>query len=148
MDLFAAGERDLDLQKLVAEVHLERDDRVALLVDFLREPLDLFFMEEELPRALFLMIGIATMRVARDMDVVEDGLAEIVDADPAVREVDLASTGRFDLGTRQDDAGLELVRDRIFVKGFAVVGYDLHGGLARVSPIFPQRGKRGPVHTI
>jgi hypothetical protein len=56
--------------------------------------------------------------------VAEDGAAVLVDVDPAVGEVDLAGARRLDLGAGQRDAGLEALVDRIFVKGFAVVGYD------------------------
>src|SRR5215208_1372041 len=77
-------------------------------------------MQEQLPLARGLMIGIAAMAVRIDMDVVDPHFAA-VHAGVAVAQVDVAFADRFHFGALELDAGLERLQDVVVVERLAVL---------------------------
>src|SRR3954463_3214854 len=68
-DVLAAGDGDLRLGAAVGEVDAGGDEREPLLPDPALEPLDLRLVEQELARALRLVVVAVGVRVRRDVHV-------------------------------------------------------------------------------
>src|ERR1700738_5106217 len=78
-------------------------------------------MHEELARAGFVVIGYVAVRIRTNVHVKQERLA-VLDEAVGVPEVCLAFADRFNLGTAEGHAGLELFQKEIVVAGHPVLG--------------------------
>src|SRR5688500_18663933 len=106
--VLATRGRELDLRAPVGEVDPRRDDRQALLGDPAEEALDLTPVEQELARALGLVVLPRRRLVGRDVQVVEPHLA-VADDRVGVLQLGAPVAQGLDLGALQHHAGLDLV---------------------------------------
>src|SRR2546428_2171042 len=100
---FRQADRHLHATLLVVEPH--RDERHSLLDRLADQFPDFVAVQQELPAAQRLVIGVAAMAVRADVDVVEKHLA-VFQAREAVAEVDATFADRLHLGAEQHDARL------------------------------------------
>ncbi|HEX5014065.1 MAG TPA: hypothetical protein VFV72_07865 [Candidatus Limnocylindrales bacterium] len=115
MGLLAAREPELDLRPALAgEIEAERDERQALRLRPAQELVDLRASEEQFPDPLRLVVVAIALLERRDMGTDQPRLVAL-DARVGVGEVDLAGADGLDLGTGQDEAGLERLLDRELV---------------------------------
>src|SRR5438094_91251 len=116
---FRQADRHLHATLLVVEPH--RDERHSLLDRLADQFPDFVAVQQELPAAQRLVIGVAAMAVRADVDVVEKYLA-VFQAREAVAEVDATFADRLHLGAEQHDAGLERFQQVEIVECLAVLG--------------------------
>src|SRR3954468_17068948 len=117
--VLAAGERDLDLRARALEVDARRDEREAALLDARLQALDLAPVDEQLARALGLVVLARGGRVGRDVHVVQPQLA-VAEGGVAVLDLHATLAQRLDLRPLQHEAGLDLVEELVAVGRVAV----------------------------
>lgn len=134
--LFAPGQGQLDFGLAIFEIHPQRDEIVAHLVDLAIELFDLGLVQQQFALTTGLVIIVVGKGIGADVDVEHPDF--IVDnASVAVFEVAAPISEGFDLGSPQHHAGLELILDVIVVPGFAVFSDDFDA--------FRAHGVVGPV---
>src|SRR5262245_27449635 len=119
--LLALGQADRHLHASVLEIQPDRYKRHALLDGLADQLLDLGTMEQEFPPTQRLVIGVATVAVGADVDVVEKDLS-VLDARETVPQVDAAFADRFHLGAEQHQSRLERLHQMEIVERLAVFG--------------------------
>src|SRR5262245_23956334 len=124
VELLAARQRQLDLgAALGVEVELEWHHRHALSLDSGGELVDLAAVQQELARALGLVVEAARLQIFRNIGVIEP---QVSFARSRVRLADarLALPQRLHLCAGERQPGLDHVTDLIVEAGLAVVGHD------------------------
>src|SRR5581483_1196737 len=124
VELLPLGRPEEHLAVPALPVELERHDREPLGLRRLGEPLDLAAVEEQPPRAVGDVLGVAGVRVGRDRHAEEARLA-VVDARVGLVERDLAVAERLHLAPREDEARLDLLDDEVVVERLLVPRDDL-----------------------
>lgn len=135
----AFGQTEDDFDLAVLEIHLQRDERIPLLVDFAIEPFDLSLMEEKFAWTQGVVIAIIGILVRADVKLVDPDFT-VGDFGIAVFEIGPPAAQRLDFGTDKHDTGFESVLDEIIKPCFAVFSYLFyvvwigHGGSDFSSP--------------
>src|SRR5579875_3621623 len=127
VEVLAARERDLHLcpGARAGEVDPGRHEREPPLLGAADEPLDLPAVEQELARALGVVVGARRRPVGRDVDPVEPHLA-VPDGGVGVLELGAAVAQRLDLGALEHDAALEAL-EQVVAEARLTVGGDVAG---------------------
>ena len=68
IELFALGERDLDLDEASAEVDRQRDQRVAVLLDLAKQARDLALVHQEPARTKRIFVENVALLIRRNVD--------------------------------------------------------------------------------
>src|SRR5262245_16196946 len=131
--LLAARQRQLDLGPGALEVDPGRDHRQALALEAAYQALDLVTVEEQLARALGIVVLHAGGGVGRDVGVSQPDLA-VLDHRVGVADLGLSLAQRLDLAAGQLDPRLELLDQLVLVRG-APVGGDVARRRLALSPL-------------
>jgi hypothetical protein len=115
VDLFAAGDGQLDLGPAAAKIHTQRHQREAALGGLAREFGDLSAMQQQFPRAFRLVVHPVAHGVFRNVAAQQPNLAA-VDLGVGVFEAGAAFAQTFHFRSRLDDAALQLFEDVVLVK--------------------------------
>ena len=137
-------ERQLDLGPRSAEVDARGHERQAPLRGLAHQPLDLAPVEQQLARALGIVV-LARGLVGRDVHVAQPDLA-VAHLGVGVLELDAAGAQRLDLRALQHDPGLEPLEQVVAKAGLAVGGHVAGRRLAlaffAIRPTSMQAGER------
>lgn len=125
VEFLTSGETELHLAAAVfIEIDRERDQSESLLgLDGAIELVDLLLVHQQSAHSKRVGIESVALFVGCDPHTGYDELAFISDLSVALLDADAARAYRLDLGTRQYDARLKTLLDRIIVERFLVVRY-------------------------
>src|SRR4051794_2678179 len=101
VDVLAAGEGDLDLGVWALEVHARRHDGETAFADPAGEAIDLLAVQQQLARAIRLVVLARGGLVVRDVQVVQPQLAVGRERRVAVAHLGAVGAQRLDLGPAQ-----------------------------------------------
>src|SRR5699024_10772645 len=111
----ALRDRDLDLDPRPVEVQFQRNERLAGLLDLLRDLEDLLLVQQQLATPPRRVIRPRALRVLRDEDMLQPRLALEDEGEP-VREVGAALAQRLHLSAGEDEARFIRVLDVVLVQ--------------------------------
>ena len=124
--LLAATDTNLDLDlPLLIEIDLQGHDGQTFFLHLDAQLICFSLVNQKLPFASRLMIGVSAMAVFRDAYLVHESLARL-NADKTIDHFTLACTKTLDLGALQDNSCLQSVKDLQFEASPSILGHHLH----------------------
>ncbi len=120
--LLALGESYFAFGDPFAEVHAQGNDGQALVVHLSFELIDLFLVQEQLPRTQRTVVKRPSRKVFANMEIDEPHFAA-ADYSVGIAQVASALAERFYFRAKQHHAGFKLLKENIIVGCSAILSY-------------------------